>query len=58
MPVRNFSSDLLEQVPGKVAALEMTGVRWSDRGRTEWITECLRQIGKVPMFPVEMQGVA
>ncbi len=58
MPVRNFSSDLLEQVPHKVAALEVSGVRWSDWGRTERIAESLRQIGKAPVFPAELVGVA
>lgn len=58
MPVRNFSSDLLEQVPHKVAALEVSGVRWSDWGRTERIAESLRQIRKVPVFSAELVGVA
>ena len=58
MPVRNFSSDLLEQAPHKVAALEVSGVRWSDWGRTERIAESLRQIGKLPVFPAELVGVA
>ena len=58
IPVRNFSSDLLEQVPHKVAALEVNGVGWSDWGRPERIAESLRQIGKVPVFPVEVAGVA
>ena len=58
MPVRNFSSDLLEQVPHKVAALEMHGVGWSDWGRLERIAESLRQLGKAPVFPAELVGVA
>jgi len=58
MPVRNFSSDLLEQAPHKVAALEVSGVRWSDWGRTERITESLRQIGKASAFPAELVGAA
>ena len=58
MPVRNFSSDLLEQAPHKVAALEVRGVRWSDWGRTERIAESLRQIGKTPVFPAELVGIA
>ena len=58
MPVRNFSADLLEQVPHKVAALEVGGVLWSDWGRTERIMESLRQIDKRPLFPAECAGVA
>jgi len=58
MPVRNFSSDLLEQAPHKVAALEMHGVGWSDWGQPERIAESLRQIGKTPVFPAELAGVA
>lgn len=58
MPVRNFSTDLLEQVPHKVAALEVNGVGWSDWGRMERIVESLRQIGKAPVFPAELVGVA
>ncbi|MDH4187068.1 MAG: sugar phosphate nucleotidyltransferase [Nitrospira sp.] len=58
MPARNFSSDLLEQVPHKVSVLEVGGVRWSDWGRAERIAESLSQIGKDPVFPVELVGVA
>jgi mannose-1-phosphate guanylyltransferase len=58
MPVRNFSSDLLEQAPHKVAAFEVNGVGWSDWGRPDRIAESLRQIGKTPGFPVEWAGVA
>jgi mannose-1-phosphate guanylyltransferase len=58
MPVRNFSSDLLELAPHKVAALEVNGVGWSDWGRPERIAASLRQIGKAPVFPAELVGVA
>ena len=53
MPVRNFSSDLLQQVPDRVAVTELTNVRWSDWGRPERIAEALRQIGRTPAFPLE-----
>ncbi len=58
MPVRNFSSDLLEQTSHRVAALEVRGVGWNDWGRPERIAESLRQIGKAPVFPAEFAGVA
>ena len=58
MPVRNFSTDLLEQIPHKVAALDVSGVRWSDWGRMERIAESLRQLNIRPLFPAECAGVA
>ena len=56
MPAYNFSSDLLQQVPGHVAVIEMTGVLWSDWGRPERIANTLRQIGRQPVFPLECLG--
>ena len=41
MPARNFSMDMLEQLPNRVAALEVNGVTWSDWGRAERIAENL-----------------
>jgi mannose-1-phosphate guanylyltransferase len=58
MPVRNFSFDLAERIPQQVAALEVKGVMWSDWGRPERIAESLRRIGKTPVFPAELAGVA
>jgi mannose-1-phosphate guanylyltransferase len=58
MPVRNFSFDVVEQLPRQVAALEVNGVMWSDWGRPERIAESLRRIGKSPVFPDELAGVA
>jgi len=58
MPVRNFSSDLLGQAAHKVAAFEVNGVGWSDWGRPDRIAESLRQIGKAPVFPLQLAGVA
>ena len=58
MPARNFSSDLLARGSDKVAAFEVSGVGWNDWGRAERIAESLRQIGKVPVFPSEIAGVA
>ena len=53
MPVRNFSMDVLQRVPSKVAVMEMKGVYWSDWGKPERIVESLERIGKQPAFPVE-----
>ncbi|SPP65255.1 sugar phosphate nucleotidyltransferase [Nitrospira lenta] len=58
MPVRNFSSDVLERAPSHVAAFEVRDVAWNDWGRAERITESLRGIGKVPVFSAELTGVA
>jgi len=52
MPIRNFSSDLLEQIPHQVGVVELKGVMWSDWGRPERIIETLQALGKVPVFPV------
>ena len=53
MPVRNFSSDLLQQAPDRVAVTELTNALWSDWGRPERIAEALRRIGRAPAFPLE-----
>jgi len=52
MPSRNFSSDLLQRVPDRVAVSELTNALWSDWGRPERITEALRRIGRTPAFPL------
>lgn len=56
MPRRNFSSDLLQHVPDRVAMTALTNVLWSDWGRPERITEALRRIGRTPAFPLEALG--
>jgi len=53
MPVRDFSSHLLQRVPEMLAVLELGGVLWSDWGRPERIDRTLRQIGRKPAFPAE-----
>ena len=53
MPEKNFSSDLLQQVPDRIAVTELTNVLWSDWGRPERITEALRRISRIPAFPLE-----
>lgn len=56
MPSRNFSSDLLQHVPDRVAVTELTNALWSDWGRPERITESLRRIDRAPAFPLEALG--
>lgn len=53
MPARNFSSDLLQQVPDRVAVTELTNALWSDWGRPERIADALRRIDRTPAFPLE-----
>lgn len=54
MPVRNFSSHLLQCSPSHLAVVELGDVLWSDWGRAERIRDSLRQIGKVPAFPAQL----
>lgn len=56
MPTKNFSSDLLQQVPDRVVVTELTNALWSDWGRPERITEALRRIGRTPAFPLKALG--
>jgi mannose-1-phosphate guanylyltransferase len=52
MPVKNFSTDLLQQVPDLVAVMELTGVLWCDWGKPQRVAETLRRIAKTPAFPL------
>lgn len=47
---RNFSSDVLQQVPEHVEVLEMRDVMWSDWGHPTRIRETLRPIEREPTF--------
>lgn len=53
MPVRDFSSDLLQRCPEALIVVELSGVVWSDWGCPQRIRDTLRAIGKEPAFPVE-----
>ena len=53
MPSYNISSHLLQQIPDRVAVMELTGVLWSDWGKPERIAETIRRIGKAPTFPLD-----
>jgi mannose-1-phosphate guanylyltransferase len=50
MPIRNFSSDLLQRARTEVAAIELEGILWSDWGRVERIAETLARLGKRPAW--------
>lgn len=50
MPTRNFSSELLQRIPERLAVVEMTGVLWSDWEKPQRIAHTLRQIGRQPAF--------
>lgn len=52
MPAHNFSSQLLQRLPDRVAVMELTNVLWSDWGKPERIAETIRRIGKTPTFPL------
>lgn len=54
LPARNFSSGLLQHIPGQAAVIELAGVLWCDWGKPERIVETLRTIGKQPAFPEEL----
>lgn len=56
MPSRNISSHLLQQIPKRIAAIEMKGVLWSDWGRPQRIVEALQRIGKRPAFSLKHAG--
>lgn len=57
MPKRNFSFDLLQKIPNRIAVIEVKGVLWSDWGHPERVVSTLRKIGKVPRFPEHLVGV-
>src|SRR5262245_21755494 len=44
----DFSSEVLEALPQRIAVLELNGVLWSDWGRPERIVESLAVIGRSP----------
>lgn len=50
----NFSRDIAEPAAGRMIALPMDGVHWSDWGRPERIAETLKKIGKTQSFPAEI----
>jgi mannose-1-phosphate guanylyltransferase len=53
MPRRNFSSHLLQCVPGQLGVIEMRDILWSDWGNPRRIADTLDTIGKQPAFAEE-----
>lgn len=49
-------SELLQQVPDRLAVLELTGVLWSEWNKPERIAETLRRIDRQPAFPLTCLG--
>jgi mannose-1-phosphate guanylyltransferase len=54
----DFSSELLEVFPHKIAVVELSGVLWSDWGRSERIMESLEAIGRLPAFLLFLAATA
>jgi mannose-1-phosphate guanylyltransferase len=54
----DFSSELLEVFPHKIAVVELNGVLWSDWGRSERIIESLETIGRLPAFSLSLAATA
>lgn len=50
----NFSRDIVEPAAGRMVAMPMDGVHWSDWGRPQRIAETLSRIGKTQSFPAEI----
>jgi mannose-1-phosphate guanylyltransferase len=50
MPIRNFSSDLLQRAVSRIAVIELNEMHWSDWGRAERIAQSLRRIERKPAF--------
>jgi mannose-1-phosphate guanylyltransferase len=50
MPVRNFSSNLLQRAPGCTAVMKLQDVLWSDWGNSERIIRSLGEIHRRPAF--------
>lgn len=50
----NFSRDIAEPAAGRMVAMPMDGIHWSDWGRPQRIAETLAKIGKAQAFPAEI----
>jgi mannose-1-phosphate guanylyltransferase len=50
----NFSRDIVEPAAGRMVAMPMDGVHWSDWGRPQRIAETLTKLGKTQSFPAEI----
>jgi mannose-1-phosphate guanylyltransferase len=54
MPSRDFSTDLLQQVPDQVGVIKLTGTHWFDWGKPERFVETLDRLGRQPAFSSEL----
>jgi len=54
MPIRDFSSELLQPSRQQTAVMELNDFLWCDWGRPKRIVETLRRIGKTPAFAPEL----
>ncbi len=52
MPSRNFSRDLLMRASDQIAAIELSGVVWSDWGKPQRIADTVTRLGIKPAFPL------
>jgi mannose-1-phosphate guanylyltransferase len=52
MPNHDFSAEVLQRAPERLAVLELGGVLWSDWGRPERIRETLARLNREPAFPL------
>lgn len=50
MPRRNFSSDVLQRAPERLAVMQMRDISWSDWGNLERILAGIDKIGKRSAF--------
>ena len=56
MPPVNFSSELLERAPDRMATQSLAGVMWNDWGQPARIVESLVAIGRRPAFSPRLIG--
>lgn len=54
MPVKGFSSAVLQRVPDQLAVMELSGVIWSDLGNPERVAEISRRICTGPASEPEL----
>ena len=54
MPRVNFSSELLERAPDRIAMQSLEGVMWNDWGQPARVVESLLAIGKQPAFSLRL----
>lgn len=56
MPCWNFSADLLQHIPERIAVLELTETLWSDWGTPDRILATLRRLGKTAAFDLSLSS--